>query len=126
MKAPTSSSAGRDGSTVVFEVQSTCCVKDRVHKNVCLTLLQHVQDFLHRQATDTGGKMNYELESVQFVQSGFGDFFFINHTNFYLAKMRRRKNVRGIKPREAVGTIISVLGLYSLWSPGRLCSVFLF
>lgn len=49
VKAPTSSSPGRDGSTVVFEVQSAGCVKDWVHKDVCLTLLQHVQHLLHRR-----------------------------------------------------------------------------
>lgn len=28
-----------DGSTLMFDVESTGCMKDRVHKDVCLTLL---------------------------------------------------------------------------------------
>ena len=55
-KSPTSSSAGRDGGTVVFEVQSAGCVEDWVHKNVGLALLQHVQDFLQTTRIKKGGR----------------------------------------------------------------------
>lgn len=54
MRAPTSASARCDGSTVVFEVQSAGRVEDRVHEDVRLALLQHVQDFLQARATKTG------------------------------------------------------------------------
>lgn len=71
VKAPTSSSAGCDGSAVVFEVQSAGCVEDRVHKDICLTLLQHVQDFLQtRKATKKGRRWSKQsfctnTESIQ-------------------------------------------------------------
>ena len=45
----TSSFSWRDGGTLVFDVQSAGGVEDRVHEDVGLALLQHVQHLLQQE-----------------------------------------------------------------------------
>lgn len=77
VKEPTSSSARCDGSTVMFEVQSAGCVKDRVHKDVRLTLLQHVQDFL-RGRWKRGAEFYLLTHTVELMMTNNGQ-----HSPFY-------------------------------------------
>lgn len=45
-----------DGCTLMFDVQSAGCVEDRVHEDVRLTLLQHVQHLLQDEEATWRGR----------------------------------------------------------------------
>lgn len=55
----TASSSWWNGSTLVLDVQSAGRVEDRVHKDVCFTLLQYVQHLLQRKTEKGVKKRDY-------------------------------------------------------------------
>ena len=73
-EAPTSPPPRRDGSTVVFEVQSAGCVEHRVHEDVRLTLLQHVQHLLQQRKEEQGAIKDEVLQLIYLD-------LMMNHTN---------------------------------------------